>query len=69
MIIIWPLLSLRSPDKYTLQLALRTLSGAEAVNWTVLLSASVLTMIPVLIIFIIFNKQIMNSNVSSGVKG
>ena len=66
---IWPLLSLRSPDKYTLQLALRTLSGAEAVNWTVLLSASVLTMIPVLIIFIIFNKQIMNSNVSSGVKG
>lgn len=65
---IWPLLSLRSPDKYTLQLALRTLSGAEAVNWTVLLSASVLTMIPVLIIFIIFNKQIMNSNVSSGVK-
>lgn len=66
---IWPLLSLRSLEKYTLQLALRTLSGAEAVNWTVLLAASVLTMIPVLIIFIIFNKQIMNSNVSSGVKG
>ncbi len=66
---IWPLLALRTPEKYTLQLALRTLSGAEAVNWTVLLSASVLTMIPVLIVFIIFNKQIMNSNMSSGVKG
>lgn len=66
---IWPLLSLRSPEKYTLQLALRTLSGAEAVNWTVLLAASVLSMIPVLIVFIIFNKQIMNSNMSSGVKG
>lgn len=66
---IWPLLALRTPEKYTLQLALRTLSGAEAVNWTVLLSSSVLTMIPVLIVFIIFNKQIMNSNMSSGVKG
>lgn len=66
---IWPLLALRTPEKYTLQLALRTLSGAEAVNWTVLLAASVLTMIPVLIVFIIFNKQIMNSNMSSGVKG
>lgn len=66
---IWPLLALRSPEKYTLQLALRTLSGAEAVNWTVLLAASVLTMIPVLIVFVIFNKQIMSSNMSSGVKG
>ena len=66
---IWPLLALRTPEKYTLQLALRTLSGAEAVNWTVLLSASVITMIPVLIVFIIFNKQIMTANMSSGVKG
>lgn len=66
---IWPLLALADPDKYTLQLALRTLSGAESVDWTILLSTSVLTMIPVLIVFIVFNKQIMGSNVSSGVKG
>jgi alpha-1,4-digalacturonate transport system permease protein len=66
---IWPLITLRSPQKYTLQIALRTLSGAEAVDWTTLLSASVLTMIPVLIVFVIFNRQIMSTNVSSGVKG
>ena len=66
---IWPLLALSDPKKYTLQLALRTLSGAEAVNWTVLLSTAVLSMIPILIVFIIFNKQIMNANMSSGVKG
>ena len=66
---IWPLLALSDPKKYTLQLALRTLSGAEAVNWTVLLSTAVLSMIPILIVFIIFNKQIMYANMSSGVKG
>ncbi len=66
---IWPLLALTDPSKYTLQLQLRTLSGAEAVDWSALLSFSVLTMIPVLIIFIIFNRQIMSSEVSSGVKG
>ena len=66
---IWPLLALSDPKKYTLQLALRTLSGAEAVNWTVLLSTAVLSMIPTLIVFIVFNKQIMNANMSSGVKG
>lgn len=66
---IWPLLALTNPSKYTLQLQLRTLSGAEAVDWSALLSFSVITMIPVLIIFIIFNRQIMSSEVSSGVKG
>lgn len=66
---VWPLLALTKPDKYTLQLQLRTLSGAEAVDWSALLSFSVLTMIPVLIIFVIFNRQIMSSEVSSGVKG
>lgn len=66
---IWPLLALVSPEKYTLQLALRTLSGAESVDWSLLLASSVLTMIPVLIVFIVFNKQIMSTNVSSGVKG
>ena len=66
---VWPLLALTNPEKYTLQLQLRTLSGAEAVDWSALLSFSVITMIPVLIIFIIFNRQIMSSEVSSGVKG
>jgi alpha-1,4-digalacturonate transport system permease protein len=66
---IWPLLTLRSPEKYTLQLALRRLSGAEAVDWSTLLAASVLTMIPVLVVFVVFNRQIMSTNVSSGVKG
>lgn len=40
----------------------------EAVNWTVLLSTAVLSMIPILIVFIVFNKQIMNANMSSGVR-
>ena len=66
---IWPLLALTDPTKYTMQLQLRTLSGAESVDWSALLSFSVITMIPVLVVFIIFNRQIMSSEVSSGVKG
>ncbi len=66
---IWPLLALTDPKKYTLQLALRVLSGAEAVNWSLILSTTVMTMIPILVVFIIFNKQIINANMSSGVKG
>lgn len=67
---IWPLISLYSKKKYTLQLALRSISDNPLVlDWGLLLASSVLTMIPVLIIFIIFNKKIMSSEVSSGIKG
>jgi alpha-1,4-digalacturonate transport system permease protein len=68
---VWPLISLYSKDKYTLQLALRSISDTDSVSldWSLLLAASVLTMIPVLIIFIIFNKKIMSSSISSGIKG
>lgn len=68
---IWPLISLYSKDKYTLQLALRSISDTESVSldWSLLLGASVLTMLPVLVVFIIFNKRIISGNISSGIKG
>ena len=65
---IWPLIVIDDPEKYTLQLALSNLSGALSIDWTTLLAASVITMIPILLVFIIFQKQIMNSNANSGVK-
>ncbi len=68
---IWPLISLYTREKYTLQLALRSISAMDSISldWGLLLGASVLTMIPVLVIFIIFNKKIMSSSMSSGIKG
>ena len=68
---IWPLISLYTKEKYTLQLALRSISAMDSISldWGLLLGASVLTMIPVLVIFVIFNKQIMSSSMSSGIKG
>ncbi len=65
---IWPLIVIDDPNKYTLQLALRNLAGALSIDWTTLLAASVITMIPILVIFILCQKQIMNANTSSGVK-
>lgn len=65
---IWPLIVINDTNKYTLQLALRNLAGALSIDWTTLLAASVITMVPILIVFLFFQKQIMNSNVNSGVK-
>lgn len=66
---IWPLIVIDEPKKYTLQLALRNLVGEMAIDWTSLLAASVISLLPVILVFAIFQRQIMNANTSSGIKG
>ena len=65
---IWPLIVLRDPDRYTLQVALRSIVGADNIDWSVLLSASVISLIPMVILFAVFQRQIMNADVNSGLK-
>ena len=64
----WPLIVIRSSKLYTVQLALQTFAGEYTVDWNGLLSMSVITMIPVLIIFLIFQKQFIQGIATSGLK-
>lgn len=64
----WPLIVIRSSNKYTVQLALQTFAGEYTVDWNSLLAMSVITMIPVLIIFLIFQKQFIQGIATSGLK-
>jgi len=66
---IWPLIVLNKPKNYTLQVAIRGLVGSENINWTVMLGASVISIIPLVIVFIVFQRYIIDSNVSAGIKG
>ncbi|GAA4770527.1 carbohydrate ABC transporter permease [Microbacterium gilvum] len=65
---IWPLLILRDPSQYTLQVALRSIVGADNVDWSVLLSASIISLIPMIVLFVVFQRQIMNADINSGLK-
>ena len=64
----WPLLVIRDPKLYTVQLALANFNGEYSVDWNSLLAMSVVTMIPVLVIFLIFQKQFIRGMVTSGMK-
>lgn len=64
----WPLLVIRDPDLYTVQLALANFNGEYSVDWNSLLAMSVVTMIPVLVVFLIFQKQFIRGMVTSGMK-
>ncbi|MFS0562980.1 carbohydrate ABC transporter permease [Terribacillus sp. 179-K 1B1 HS] len=66
---IWPLIVLSDPNKYTVQIALRSIVGAENIDWVLLLSSSIISLVPMIILFIVFQRYIMDSNTTSGLKG
>ncbi len=65
---LWPLIVLNDPKQFTLQIGVASIVGAENVNWSVLLGASVLSMIPLVAIYLIFQKYVMNADLNAGLK-
>lgn len=66
---LWPKLVINSKTKYTLQLALANFSGEYSVDWSSLLAMSVISMIPVLAVFLTLQKYIIGGMTAGGVKG
>lgn len=64
-----PLLYLQSPARFTLQLGLRSFMGEASTNWHLLMAASVLTMLPVLLLFFVGQRYFLQGVVFTGVKG
>ncbi|MBI9009877.1 MAG: carbohydrate ABC transporter permease [Tenericutes bacterium] len=66
---IWPLIAISSPRKYTLQLAIANMSGQYGSNYGTILATSAISMVPMLVVFLIFQKQFVQGTVNSGMKG
>ena len=66
---LWPKLVINSKTKYTIQLALANFSGEYSVDWNSLLAMSVISMIPVIIVFVALQKYIIGGMTAGGVKG
>lgn len=54
---LWPLLMLSDKNKMTLPIALSTLNGQYATEYNVLMAGSLISMIPIIIIYVIAQKQ------------
>jgi arabinosaccharide transport system permease protein len=66
---LWPLLVLRSNDMFTLPIGLATLLTPYGNNYDVLIAGSVLTIIPIILLFIFFQRYFVAGLTSGGVKG
>jgi len=65
-----PLLYLNSEEKYTLQIGLTIFRGTVQTQWHYLMAASVIALVPVILIFFIFQRYFIEGiNVQSGTTG
>ena len=65
---LWPLIVLSKSEKFTLQLALNSFQGELNTQWHYLLAMTVITLIPITLVFAFLQKYIATGIASAGVK-
>ncbi len=63
-----PLIYLHNPDLFTLALGLRMFQGEASTSWNLLMAASLLSMLPVIILFFVTQRHFIQGIVFTGVK-
>jgi putative chitobiose transport system permease protein len=66
---LWPLIVLDRPEYYTLPLGVATLAGALSLDWRLVAAGSVISITPVLLVFLFLQRYIVPTDAGSGVKG
>jgi multiple sugar transport system permease protein len=65
---LWPLIVIQSPNHMTLQLGLTSLQGAHLTNWPFLMAATLMSQLPLIILFLLGQRMFVRSIASSGIK-
>lgn len=64
-----PIIFLNSQDKYTIQIGVALFQGIEVTNWTRLMAASCVSVLPVLVLFFLTQRYFVRSIIMTGLKG
>lgn len=65
---LWPLVIIRSPEFMTLPLALATLQGQFTTQWNVVMAGSVISTVPIVVLYLFAQKHVVQSVAQSGLK-
>jgi putative chitobiose transport system permease protein len=66
---LWPLIILDDPNYYTLPLGVARLAGSFSLDWRLIAAGSVISIAPILAVFVVMQRYIVPSEAGSGVKG
>jgi len=67
---LWPLVTiLTNQDAFTLQLGLATFQGAHQTTWHLLAAANIMSMLPILVLFLVAQRFFVRGIATQGLKG
>jgi putative chitobiose transport system permease protein len=66
---LWPLIVIQDENLYTLPLGVAKLAGTFSLDWRLVAAGSIISIAPVLILFIFLQRYIVPTETGSGVKG
>ena len=66
---LWPLIVIDRPEYYTLPLGVAKLAGTFSLDWRLIAAGSVISIAPILLLFLILQRYIVPTDLGSGVKG
>jgi multiple sugar transport system permease protein len=65
---LWPLVVTSSPEVMTVQLGLASFQGAHFTDWPVLMAGTLISQLPVLILFLVGQRYFVSSIATTGIK-
>lgn len=65
---LWPLIVLNTPEKYTIQIGLAMLRTELGTNWSILMAATLVATLPVILLYLVAQKQIVRGITLTGLK-
>ncbi|OAA31653.1 sugar ABC transporter permease [Kosmotoga arenicorallina S304] len=66
---LWPLIVTSSPEMYTLPVGVAYFSSENSMSWELIMTGAAVSTVPLIIFFLIFQKQIVKGITMSGLKG
>lgn len=66
---LWPLIVIQDESLYTLPLGVAKLAGTFSLDWRLVAAGSIISVLPVLILFLFLQRYIVPTETGSGVKG
>jgi multiple sugar transport system permease protein len=67
--LVWPLIAINNDQAFTLQLGITSFQGTRRTQWSLLMAANVVATLPLIVFFLVAQKQFVQTMTFSGLKG
>ncbi|MGN6742064.1 MAG: carbohydrate ABC transporter permease [Amnibacterium sp.] len=67
--LVWPIVAINNPGAFTLQLGIANFQGVRRTDWSLLMAGNVVATLPLIVFFVVAQKQFVATMTFSGLKG